>query len=368
MKSNFFKSLMPLTVAILILNACKKDDATVVPPGPVQISPAVGEYVLSEGTFGGGNNTRLSYHTNSTGVTVGDFFLQQNPTITGGLGDTGNDMIIYGSKLYIVINNSNVVTVLNANNATFLKNISFLNGAVPKFPRYAAAAKGKVYVSNSDGTVSMIDTSSLSITANIPVGSNPEQLAVSGDKLFVTNSGGFNFPNYDSTVSVINLLTNTAGARIRVGLNPRRIAADNAGNLYVVASGNYSSVPAKIVKISAASESVLFSADTAVNTIAWHNNKLYVTNDFAYTGLSSKVRVLSPADFHNLSGSFITDGTVIQTPYGLDVNEENNDIYITDARDYTSSGMVFCFDQTGKKKFSFSVNPGVNPNKVLFKR
>ena len=366
MKKQFIKTFMPLVSAILIFNACKKDDVTVVPPGPVQISPAVGEYILSEGGFGGGNNTRLSYHTNSTGVTVGDFFLQQNPG-TGGLGDTGNDMIIYGSKLYIVVNNSNRVTVLNAGNATFIKHISFEN-PIPKLPRYAAAAKGKVYVSNSDGTVSVIDTVGLNITANIPVGSNPEQLAVSGDKLFVTNSGGFNFPNYDSTVSVINLLTNTAGAKIRVGINPRKIVADNSGNLYVVASGNYGSVPAKIIKINAASETVIFSADTAVNTIAWYNNKLYVTNDFAYTGLSSKVRVLSTADFRNLSGSFITDGTVIQTPYGLDINEENNDVYITDAKDYTVSGMVFCFDQTGKKKFSFSVNPGVNPNKVLFKR
>jgi YVTN family beta-propeller protein len=357
------KLLTALVAVTLVFNACKKNDDEI--QNPPIATVARGEYILSEGTM---NNTKLSYYSNTTNINIGDFFLQQNPSLTAGLGDIGNDMIIYGSKLYIVMNQSGLVTVLNASNAIFQKNIPFkIAGTnITKGPRYAASAKGKVYVSSTDGTVSIIDTTSLTITASINVGSNPEQLAVSGDKLFVTNSGGYNFPNYDSTVSVINLINNTAGTKIKVGLNPRKIVADNSGNLYVVVTGNYGFVLPKIVKINSGTELVTFSADTAVNTIAYFNNKLYVTNDFAYTGLSSNVRALSTSNFSNTGSSFITDGTQIQTPYGLDIDELNNDVYITDAKNYTISGEVFCFDKNGKKKFSFSISPGVNPNKVLF--
>jgi YVTN family beta-propeller protein len=357
------KILSALAAVTLVFNACNKNDDKI--QNPPIATVAMGEYILSEGTT---NNTKLSYYSNTTNKIIGDFFLQQNPSLTAGLGDIGNDMIIYGSKLYIIMNQSGLVTVLNASNAIFQKNIPFkIEGTnTTKGPRYAASAKGKVYVSSTDGTVSIIDTTSLTIIGSIDVGSNPEQLAVSGDKLFVTNSGGYNFPNYDSTVSVINLINNTAGIKIKVGLNPRKIVADDSGNLYVVVTGNYGSIPSKIVKINSVTESVTYSADTAVNTIAYFNNKLFVTNDFAYTGLSSNVRILSTSNFSNIGSSFVTDGTQIQTPYGLNIDEVSSDVYITDAKNFASSGEVFCFDKNGKKKFSFSVSPGVNPNKVLF--
>jgi len=151
-------------------------------------------------------------------------------------------------------------------------------------------------------------------------------------------------------------------------LNPRKIAADDNGNLYVVATGNYGSVKSKLVKVNASTEAVTFSADSAVSDIKVYKNQLFAINDFGYTGLSSNVRMLSTTNFANVGSSFITDATVITTPYGFNIDESNGDVYVTDAKDYVSTGVVFCFDKTGKKKFSFSVSPGVNPNTVLFLR
>jgi DNA-binding beta-propeller fold protein YncE len=55
-----------------------------------------------------------------------------------------------------------------------------------------------------------------------------------------------------------------------------------------------------------------------------------------------------------LDGSFITDGTDknIKMPYGILVNPSTNEIYVTDAKDYVSSGTLYCFDKHGKKKWS----------------
>ena len=55
-----------------------------------------------------------------------------------------------------------------------------------------------------------------------------------------------------------------------------------------------------------------------------------------------------------LSESFIEDGTEteIAVPYGLKVNPENGDIYVTDAKNYVSSGNLHCYGRDGRRKWS----------------
>jgi YVTN family beta-propeller protein len=356
MKLQLLKFIFPLS---FLFAACS-DDA--VPTGPV-LPPATAAYVLSEGTFSG--EAKLGLYDLGSGTFNGDYFNTQNGSA---LGQIGNHIIQYGGKIYIVMNLTGNVTVIDRNTGLLISRVNFVSSNPSRLPRFAIAADGKVFVSAQNGTVNVIDTTSLNITSSITVGSNPEQMAVSGNKLFVTNSGGFNFPNYDSTVSVIDIPTLAETGKIKVGINPRRIAADNSGNVYVVVTGNYSTIVPKLVKLNAASETVSFSADSAVSTIDFYDNKLFVTNDFAYTGLSSNVRVLNPDNFSNLSNSFITDGTDIETPYGLSIDPNNGDVYVTDAKDFTVSGAVYCFNSQGQLRFSFSVSPGVSPNGLVFKR
>ncbi len=341
----------------LFLQACSKDEVS---PAPIA-KPATGVLVLSEG----GGDSKLGYYNLSSSSFSGDFFRQQNGS---DLGQIGNDMLQYGGKAYIVMNVTGNVTVIDLATGVLLRRIDFVSTNPARKPRNAIAGAGKIFVSAQDGTVSVIDTSALAITQAITVGSNPEQMAISGNKLFVTNSGGFNFPNYDSTVSVISLSSLTETGKIKVGINPRKITADDNGYVYVIATGDYVGVPTKIVKVDAALETVTFSADTSVSTIKFYNNNLYVTNDFSYSGLSSNVRILNTSNFASVGTSFITDVTAITTPYGLNIDESNGDVYVTDARDFVQSGQVYCFDKLGKKKFSFLVTPGVNPNSVIFIR
>ena len=65
--------------------------------------------------------------------------------------------------------------------------------------------------------------------------------------------------------------------------------------------------------------------------------------------------------------NFITDGTQITIPYGIAVDPLTQDVYITDAVDFTSTGDVYCFNPNGVKKFQFEV--GINPSGCfVFKR
>jgi YVTN family beta-propeller protein len=347
-----------IAIALIAFAAsCKKDT-------PSSTTPPItnGLLVLDQGNLGH-NNTALTYYDSATKVSTTDYFADVNHF---GLGDAGSDITEYGRKIYIVMNSSGNVTVVSASTAAFIDTISFKHSGINRGPENIVAASGKIFVSSTDGTVEVIDTTTLAITNVITVGTNPAQMAISGNNLYVSNTGAIS-GNYDSTLSVINLGSLTVTGTIKVGINPGPITADNSGNIYVACSGDYASINPSLVKVNTGSSTVIKSVDTAVSSILFYNNVLYALP--AYGGVPV-VRTLSTTDFSTVS-TFITDGTIVTSPYGLDINPVNGDVYIDDAKNYTSSGEVFCFTSGGVKKFSFttgtaSTTSGINPCKVVF--
>lgn len=94
-----------------------------------------GIYVLSEGLFNL-NNSTLMFHSLKNGQTDTDYFRSKNHR---GLGDTANDMAIYGSKLYIVVNVSSQIEVIDRASGLSLKRIPVLNeNGSSRQPRYIA--------------------------------------------------------------------------------------------------------------------------------------------------------------------------------------------------------------------------------------
>jgi YVTN family beta-propeller protein len=90
----------------------------------------------------------------------------------------------------------------------------------------------RAYVANQfDGTVSVIDTATNTVTATIPVGDYPFGVAVSpnGSRVYVTNADS-------DTVSVIDAATNTVTATIPVGNRPLDVAITADGTRAYVAN------------------------------------------------------------------------------------------------------------------------------------
>ena len=67
-----------------------------------------------------------------------------------------------------------------------------------------------------------------------------------------------------------------------------------------------------------------------------------------------------------VSRSFITDGTErnIVIPYGLAIHPKNGDLFITDAKNYVSSGVLHCYSKEGVRKWS--VRTGDIPAHMVF--
>ncbi len=346
--------LISLIGIVLLVFSCKKEH-----PTPEVVSNLEnGMLVLCEGLFQQ-NNASLSWLNFSTDEVDIDFFNAKNGRL---LGDTGNDMQIYGGKIYVVVNNSNTIEILSKSTGISIKQISMMNGSIGKQPRSIAFSGSKAFITCYDGFVDVLDTVSLKITQRIQVGSNPEDLAVSNGKLFVSNSGGLNSPNVDSTVSIINLATFQEIIRVTVGKNPGSIRVDSQGDVYVVSRGNYGTIPSRMVKINPASNEVeqTFPFDASGME---RMNDYFLVSFYNYSNQTSEIRLFNTVTETIENNSFINTSS-ITTLYGVKYNPVSDKIYCLDAMSFTNTGYVRQFSSTGILEKSFHV--GLNPSKIIF--
>lgn len=370
------KRLGFLLLLLTGLVSCRKDPA----PLPAEISRVEadpgsvlkGMYLVNEGNMSM-NKASLDYLDLRNGLYTRNLYNQVNPQITKGLGDVANDIGLYGNKLYVVVNLSNKVEVLEVKTGKRLGQVDLINGRYVTFANgkaYVSAYVGKVYDPNSpNGVVAEIDTTALSITRMVTVGRQPEELAVVNNKLYVANSGGYSPNNYERTVSVVDLNTFTETKRIDVAINLHRLKADKYGDLYVTSRGDYYNVPSKLLVVDTQTEKVKRTFDLAASNLAIDDDVAYVIasewnqsqqkNTISYNTIDVKNELL-------LSRPFVSDGTQnsILLPYGINVNPYTKEIYLTDAKDYVSPGKLHCYTPDGKLKWS--VTTGDIPAHMVF--
>lgn len=308
------------------------------------------------------NNSTLALYDFKKDTLIPDYFSATNKR---GLGDTSNDMALYGSKLYIIVNVSSQLEILDVNTGESLKQIPFFNDkGEARQPRTLAFHDNKAYVCCFDGYTAQIDTTSMTIEKMVQCGRNPDGITVCNDKLYVSNSGGLDFPNYDTTVSVINLSTFKEIKKIKVNTNPYTLGHDNFNNVYLVCRGNYSEEDYSFIRISAVTDEVVETYNT-INPLNFTivQDTIYMYN-YDFTTKTRWVKRFDCVNNEMIEGNFIPEATELQTPYGLDVDPYNGDVYITEAYNFTEGGDVLCFDHEGQFKYRIN-NVGLNPNTVI---
>lgn len=377
MKHNLYKTIFCIAL-LAALGGCRKDESVlppeVTPVTPQPVTSVEGFYLLNEGNMGS-NQASLDYYDYATGRYIKNIYAQANPDAVKELGDVGNDMGVYGSKLYAIINVSNKLEVMDANTAKRIKTITIKNC------RYVIFNKGKAYVSAYDGDVVLgpgspngfvaeIDTATLEITRTVAVGRQPEQMAVVGNKLYIANSGGYSPPDYERTVSVIDLETFKKIKDIDVAINLHLVNADSDGDLYVSSRGDYFETPANYYAIDTKTDAVKKTFNMAVNGCEIIGDTAYVYGsewNYATGSWNVSYNMINTKTETVLNKNFITDGTHtgIHMPYGLAIDPYSRNIYIADAKDYVSSGILHCYNKEGKRQFS--VVAGNIPAHIAFK-
>lgn len=348
---------MRYSISILILVAgfivsCKKKNVEE-PDVPNHLKSGI--LVLNEGLFNQ-NNSTLGWYNLSDDTYSTNFFEQKT---NRSLGDTGNDMKRYGGKIYVIVNVSSTVEILDAFSGASLKQIQMVSNGVSKQPRYITFHGSKAYISCYDGFVDVLDTTSLAILQRIPVGANPEELTVSNGKLFVANSGGLNFPQVDSTVSIINLSTNQEVSRITVGQNPGSIQTDSDGDVYVVSRGNSTNIPSRMHRINANTNTLEETFSFNASSIASFNNQFLITS---FSGGQASVFLFNTQNETVVNSNFLAM-SLVEKINGIYYDPNTNKIYVFDAKNYTVTGKIHVFSSNGSFEKSYSV--GLNPCKII---
>ena len=219
------------------------------------------------------------------------------------------------------------------------------------------------------GYVAKIDTASLQVTDKCLVGLQPDGLAITSGKIYVANSGGYLSPNYENRVSVIDIATFKEMKCIEVALNLHRVCADKHGNIWVSARGDYYNTPSKLYCIDSQTDQLTDSINIPVSNFHLDDDKLYIISmvwNNATMNNEIGYGIVDVVSKQIISTQFITDGTTagMITPYGITVNPITKDIYVTDAKNYVSPGILYCFDKDGKQKWN--VRTGDIPGGVAF--
>lgn len=367
------KILYAITFVLLFatsLTSCRKDVEMILSDSldtgfSREVLGYKGFYQLNEGNMGS-NKATLDYYDFGSGIYTRNIYAEVNPHVPKEMGDVGNDIAVYGDKLYAVINCSNKVEVMELQTAKRIGQVEIPNCRFIKFyGRYAYVTSyaGPVVIDpnyKQIGFVSKVDTLTLKEVDRCMVGFQPDELEIVDGKIYVANSGGYMgagaTSGYERSVSVIDIRTFREVDRIDVAYNLERIKADKRGNLWVSSRGDYKGLPARLFFIDREKQEVTDTIPIAA-TNYWIDDELlyvygtewsYITHDWdiSYSIIDTRTHEI-------VTKNIITDGTdkEIEKPYGIMVDPETKDIYITDAGNYVTPGLIYCFDSSGKKKW-----------------
>ena len=361
-----------LFLLVMFVVACRTDE--ILPPAqydslPIGATPhsnPMGMYLLNEGNMGS-NKATIDYVDFENGVYMRNLYAERNPNVIKELGDVGNDLQIYGSKLYAVLNSSHKIEVMDARTLVRIGQIDIANC------RYINFYEGNAYVTSYVGPISIdpnaqpgavycVDTTSLAITGKCTVGYQPEEMAFLDGRIYIANSGGYRKPNYDNTLSVVDVESMKQIQKITVAPNLHRVRKDAYGRLWVSSRGDEASIPSRLFVLDYKDSSsrdmvVTDTLDTPCSEMCISGDSLYFYSLAWSDRLERNVITYGIIDVRTkqlLTDRFITDGTdeKIDKPYGIAINPSNGDIFVTDAKNYVSSGTLHCYDREGRKQWS----------------
>jgi YVTN family beta-propeller protein len=333
-----------LAFSIILISACTGIDDF---PDD-RFSFGGGAFIINEGNFNAGNGS-LSFYSYDSSKVFNDMFFKRNDRP---LGDVPNSVVIYGGKIYIVVNNSGKIEVAGQNEIESIDLISNL-----KSPRNMIVLNDqKAYVTSlwSD-SVTIVDLYQNTISGYINIGRSSEALVLAGNTAYVCSWANGN------SVTAINIMTDQVITHIEVGVEPESMVIDSEFNLWVLCSGGWrNEYFPELVRINTFTNRVdkrfAFPAkeDTpsCLKIDGLGQNLFYIDKGVRKMAIHAAALPEAPLIVHD--GWF----------YKLGVNPANGDILVTDAADYMQNGSLLIYKNDGS--FVSKHTTGIIPGNITF--
>ena len=336
-----------LAIATLSFFSCKKEKIDEPTPTTTFSADANGIFICNEGSFTGGNAT-ITYTNGTEAETIQDVFKIAN---SENLGDVGQSMTKINNKIYIVVNNSSKIEVVEA--LTLKKSATITGFNSPRF--LLEATPGKAYVTDlyANG-ISIVDLTSNTITGNISLNGSSEDLILYNGKVYVTNLS-------TSYLYIIEPTTDVIEDSILIGAGGNSLKLDRNNKLWVLCGGDFvSGDPGSLHRVDPATKTNEFSQTFPAGdyptrlTINETNDELYFLN-------------------MNIYKMQLTDMTLPTTPfvdaagksfYGMAFDKVSHVLYVSDAIDYQQAGRIYRYETSGTMLNSLPA--GIIPGSFLF--
>ena len=357
--------------AIVILSSCMNDDVLRDFDRLNKNETEPGVFIINEGNFMY-SNASLSYYNPKTQEIINDVFYKTNALP---LGDVAQSMTINDSLGYVVVNNSGKIYIIDIN--TF-KYVGKITGLVS--PRHIYFInKQKAYISDLySKSIFVYNPILQQVTNTINISNGNTEFSQHNSEMFVQTSNKvyINSWSYDNKILVINSISDEIIDSITVGKQPNSMLIDKNNNLWVLSDGgfagsNYGQENASLTQINLQTNNIIQTLsfndiDASPNNLCINSTRdtlYFVYGNWASSVSGSGIYQMSINDTELPTSPFISTGT--KTIYGLNYDNENNELYFSDAVNNTQNGFVFRFKSNGIAIDTFKV--GINPNGFCFK-
>jgi len=338
------------------LPSCLKDK----PPAVMNTIPgATGNiYIVCEGSYGSGNATLYAYQPTQDSV-FGDLYMAANKQP---LGDVFQSMQHIGDKLFLCINNSNKVVVLNAGNWVLDTTLN-----IPQ-PRYILPVSATVaYVSTLySNQLYTINPQTMQVTGSITMpGLSPESMCLYYDNAFTGS-----WDTSGNKIFEINTNTNQVTKAITVaGYAPQEVLLDKDQMLWVLA-GDEPQRPGTLTRLDPSTGAILqsyyFPAAAYPLKPVFNKTKdtLYIIEaNYSGSPVNNGVYRMGIYDTALPSVPFI-QAVQNQYFYALGIDPITGYIYVGDPKGFVQKGSVYVYRPDGTLIHSFTV--GLGPGHFYF--
>lgn len=293
------------------------------------------------------------------------------------LGNTANDGIVYGNKIYLAVDQSNTIEVIDKKTKQSIKQIKttdLLGKAEGAEPRHIIADGGKVYFTTYGGYVAAVDTTSFALQKKWQVGSYPESLVIGNGNLYVANS---NYGYGGGNISCINLSNDNVETKNIEGVNNPTSIYYASNVLYVLDNPVYGPAPdyattgenalravsfaeGKSQKVADGNYAVCVTPGTTTRTPQLVRSYFFVLN--APYGGTPSVSVLAAG---STQPQALTLSEKPVSPCGIFADPLNDHIFVLSYKmgdkgttDYNGNGYVVEYDRAGKKQHEYETGVG----------
>lgn len=314
-----------------------------------------GVFIICEGNYNR-NNADIAFYYPETHAIENDIFLSANGFP---LGEVAQSATIIDHKLFVVVNNSGLIRVIDP---VTMKSEKTFHGF--RLPRFILPLNHELaFVSDlSTRFLWIINYHEGTIIDSIPVGKSTETMLLRGNHLYAANWSKLGMPDIiNNTVMVIDITTLTITDTIITGTEPNSMVTDKYGYLWILCSGGFngSEMPS------------LYKIDAITNIVACKWN--FPSRDYlpSHLVINKQLDTLYyicnhiyalPVDNPELPGL-----TVIrsygQNFYSLGISG-HNELFVSDAIDYMQAGMVYRYTTNGTAIDSFRT--GIIPGWFTF--